>query len=111
MQQKLTLSDRAKIVAEFIDTGTTLGRLADKYKTHQSTVSDVISLFISTQDIRKVYVPADKISEEDLLNPRVISDEKFYSITGLDPENRWWVGKGKWLTQIIESMLKNEQEP
>lgn len=34
-------------------------------------------------------------SENEMLSKEIMSDKEFYARTGLDPDNRWWVGKGQ----------------
>lgn len=95
MQSKLTKIDILKILLDYYSTGQPLANLAVKYRTHKTTISEIITRGATALNLEyfpQVETHEEVLSFEDLL---AMPDRQFYGITGLDPANRWWVGKGK----------------
>lgn len=90
MQRKLTPTDTARIVSEFLNSGATLRKLAEKYGTHPTTVSSLVDSFLAWyggNGISSLIVTVDTTEDELITMP----DNEFYHNTGIDKSNRWWV--------------------
>jgi len=97
MRKEINNFKVAEILHYYFATGQSLENIAKKYRINKQTISNIITRFINTfQREEKVVSPAScERNDEEMLLDKKLSDQRFYEFTKLDPNNRWWVGKGK----------------
>jgi len=98
MRKEINNFKVAEILHYYFATGQSLENIAKRYRINKQTISNIITRFIHTfREEQPLINPTmhEKSEEEMLLNKEKLSDQRFYDYTQLDPNNRWWVGKGK----------------
>jgi len=95
-EKQLQSAKIAKVLHYYFSTGAALNVMAKKFNINEMTISNMISNFMRTFKKEENKAPStEKTIEEVLLDKKLVSDQRFYEFTKLDPSNRWWVGKGK----------------
>lgn len=84
----------AKILHYYFSTGESLKVIAEKFKSNEMTISNIISTYMKAFRGKEIKTDPAEQTEEDILMDKKLSDRKFYEFTKLDPSNRWWVNKG-----------------
>jgi len=97
MKAKLGALSTIEIIEKFLQ-GWPIQSIAKTYNCYNGYISQIVTAYLDMQSkidkakIKLAMDGEDLVTEFDLLK---MPNNRFYEHTKLDPNNRWWVNKGK----------------